>query len=745
MQNENTTNSSQIQAGIQGNNSENQNANQNSPLNSSEFSSQNGGISPQNTQNSGEIQNTQNAQNLQNLGGDFKADINGDSVNSGGISPQNTDIDNDTDSDNAENDSENENSPESDSDTKLSWDEFRQSDEFKKIRTYEKDGRIIYKPLTRQIRKLVSYNEVSLKDVDTSDVKNMKWTFKYSTRTGSQWDGIEDWDVSRVKGFEGTFYGCTEFNADLTHWNVRNARTFQDMFYQCHEFDRPIGARWQTDSVTNTIGMFRTAKKFNNGGQPFGEGWKMDNVCWTWEMFWGAENFNQPVNHWKMDNVIKCVSMFRKAKAFNQPLDQWRMPKCPAFSHMFSGAESFNQDLSAWGEWIGNAKSMTKMFFKARSLTINFLDAWNIADDCNTTKMLDYSGLQSGKSNLTQITQTLSAKDKKFVVSQIDIDEKDDLMSYLKRENFIKEPLKKLNDNSKFLGENFLSKNIEEQYKIYLAKLDESNEEGDSLKMKNADERSWDFAFFELFGNYFLIEKGDDSEQIKKENSIRIYQEADESNFEDFDSDDTGAIYEGASLKIYFESGEIYIVNSDNNNSLVLKTINSIVLAKAYNVRMRELDREARIRDVEKIDSGFLWWLKDFLRWLKNSTIKTIKATFRLKKDEEESLEKCHRDLCKFDLHSYRAVPIVPNAEDVKFLVGVWKEISAFYMVGETHDELKDTIAQVAKLVSDEKAKNMSRRISILAILVSLFVGIFAPPIREWILNWQIWKTIFGG
>lgn len=735
MQNENTTNSSQIQAGIQGNNSENQNANQNSPLNSSEFSSQNGGISP-----------------------------------------QNADIDNDTDSDNADSDSENENSPESD--TKLSWDEFRQSDEFKKIRTYEKDGRIIYKPLTRQIRKLVSYNEVSLKDVDTSDVKNMKWTFKDSTRTDSQWDGIEKWDVSRVKGFEGMFYRCKDFNKDISKkWDVRNARTFQDMFYRCEKFDQPIGARWQTDSATNMIGMFRQALSFNNGGQPFGEGWKMDKVEWTWEMFWGARKFNQNINHWKMDNVIKCVSMFMSAESFNQPLDKWRMPKCSRFSQMFNSAESFDQDLSTWGEWIGNAVNMHKMFFKASKFSGKGLEKWDISQVQVMSKMfgytknLDGSFYESWQENISENCSTkFMFKNSRFDpelgvvdVSQIELNDDDDesddsneldstdklaqkiIISEIKSATKLESVVRRLfaydeKDNKISDFNEWLLPNIKSQCGVFLFRQKEQ-------KLEKGSDSSWDIALCKFFGHYFLVEKDakfSDLEISKGKffgtsNQFYIIQGT---SVAEFGADFAGseADYIEKDLEIHFAPAKIWILNAkeNSNNDIAFDIINAVLLVKAYNAKMRQLDDEAREIDTD----------------LKNKPKFTQKIFkfFAPNKDKakptktKKTLQQYNEELCGFDLHSYRAVPIASyNVSGGRRLLDIWTKMSEFYMVERTHNELKDAITQVARLVAEQNAARMSRFISIVAILVSLFVGIFAPPIREWILNWQIWKTIFGG
>ena len=45
--------------------------------------------------------------------------------------------------------------------------------------------------------------------------------------------GLEDWDVSNVKNMHNMFWGCENFNSDLSKWNVSNVEDMEGMFDRC--------------------------------------------------------------------------------------------------------------------------------------------------------------------------------------------------------------------------------------------------------------------------------------------------------------------------------------------------------------------------------------------------------------------------------------------------------------------------------------------------------------------------------
>ena len=106
---------------------------------------------------------------------------------------------------------------------------------------------------------------------------------------------------------------------------------------------------------------------------------------------------------------------------------------------------------------------------------------------------------------------------------------------------------------------------------------------------------------------------------------------------------------------------------------------------------------------------------------------------------ETKELQKCHEDICKFDLKAYNSVPILQKAHDYKFLRALWEKISSIYGVSEIHDELKEAIMQMSQLLTDYKRDRQSWWFSLAAVLialVSLLVAVVsALPVVEKLLK----------
>lgn len=569
---------------------------------------------------------------------------------------------------------------------------------------------------------------ISLAKIDTSKVTSMKELFANSKRTNFK--DIKEWDTSKVKTFELMFFN-TEFNEDISGWNVSSGRNFQSMFQRATQFNQPIGAEWDTSSATNMIGMFRFATNFNNGGAEFGEKWKMDKVEWTWEMFWGAEKFNQPLNHWNMSSVTKCYTMFMGAKAFNQPLDKWDLSNAINLAHMFNKAESFNQDLSSWGNKLDKAKSMRRMFADTKALNQTF--AWKLDGNCDLTNVTKGSPLklditfvsddgttqekeilqdmsENTSTNAIKPTQQLASSKEKFKLYQIVKKNKtisnDD---YTKAINsFLNKEIWQEYDRKQLYS--WIPKNIRENYKIYLSKKQDD-------KFCGANGSEWDFICYKVFDYLFVVEtKEKDKEQefdisqnVLKKHERRwveikqiIINEDDEDNEIGFER---AIDYESNALYISLEDNrEMYIYNGNSNTNIqnsdrIFNIIGALVLAKAYESKMYDFNKMAR---------------------------QAIGA----------DLMKCHKEICEFDLKFYQNVPVqVYSADLLKF----WETLAKRYKINDKHEELQDTIARIAQLVSDEMREQENKirfKASIVIGIITVIIGILSalgafPVIRS--------------
>lgn len=588
-----------------------------------------------------------------------------------------------------------------------------------------------FMPDKKQLKMLVNCVDddtgklISLKRIDTGKVTNMKALFYKSAR--SDFDGIEDWNVSNVVGFELCFAQCKTFNAKIEQWGdkIKNARTFEAMFWGAESFDRPIGAHWDTSSATNMIRMFSQAKSFNNGGEPFGEKWKMDKVGWTWEMFWNAERFNQPINHWIMSSVTKCFTMFMGAKAFNQPLDKWDLSNAVNLGSMFNKAESFNQDLSSWGTRLGKAQNMKRMFADTKSLNRTF--AWKINENCDITNITKGSALKlditrigddsqqkeilqdSSQNALDSAKQAyqLASDIKEFRIYQIVKNDKNlnDEVYKNTLDSFVNPQEWQKCDNRELYK--WLPKNIRQSFEIYL-----SQKQGD--KNCKADESKWDFICYKVFDYIFVIEVGDkenilniSQNALKKHDkrTLIIKQEAFDDDDEDYDFGERKIHYQSNSLHISLEdSNEMYIYNGNTNkdtqnSNRILNIIGALILAKAYESKMYDFNKMAR------------------------ST-------------KGANLMQCHKEICAFDLKYYQDTPVlVYNSALVEF----WEKLSKRYKINDKHKELQETIARIAQLVSDEirERENESRnslntKIAIATAIIGLLslLGVIIPLVK---------------
>ena len=284
----------------------------------------------------------------------------------------------------------------------LSWAEFQQSDEFKAIKRQKMpNGKWQFVPNNEQLRELVRYEEISLGEIDTSEVTDMSFLFsfderKMSCRVSSEmfnwrkdFSGIAGWDTSRVTTFEGMFYRADNFNEDINKWNTSSVTNMVDMFEGAKSFNQPL-YKWDTSSVTNMSRMFSFATFFN---QPL-DSWDTSSVTDMSFMFSGANNFNQPLDKWNTSSVVDMKFMFRGATFFNQPLNSWDTSNVVDMRDMFNNAINFNQNLMAWRDKLDKVKDMSSMFSGAESLIYDFFSWWETSEVCGFKDRIKDSGVE---------------------------------------------------------------------------------------------------------------------------------------------------------------------------------------------------------------------------------------------------------------------------------------------------------------------------------------------------------------
>lgn len=227
---------------------------------------------------------------------------------------------------------------------------------------------------------------------------------------------------------------------------------------------------------------------------------------------------------------------------------------------------------------------------------------------------------------------------------------------------------------------------------------------------------NWDFALYEVLDSTFLVSKNDDSEifddldiafsiiQGRKENDFNKY-----SNESTFDKSAIQATCESNQLTIYFDSKNIWILNilEQNSDLIILSIVNFFILSQSYKAKMESFEENAR--------------------------------------DDSKKLQKYYKEICEFDLFYYRNIPIIQEKSN-PFLQNIWRKMSEFYMVAQTHDELKEVILQMAQVIGEEtkeqekKAREKANArfniiMGVIAVLSALGAILAAVPVVQNLLN----------
>ena len=148
--------------------------------------------------------------------------------------------------------------------------------------------------------------------------------------------GLEDWDVSKVTNMKSMFWGCGNFNSDLSKWNVSSVKNMGFMFFKCKSFNSDL-SKWNVSSVEYMEGMF-----------------------------WGCGNFNSDLSKWNVSSVEDMRFMFQNCEKFNSDLSKWKVSRVTNMDCMFYNCYNFNSDLSKWN--VRSVKNMEHMFYGCKSL-----------------------------------------------------------------------------------------------------------------------------------------------------------------------------------------------------------------------------------------------------------------------------------------------------------------------------------------------------------------------------------------
>ena len=473
--------------------------------------------------------------------------------------------------------------------------------------------------------------------------------------------------------------------------------------------------------------IFSFATFFN---QPL-DSWDTSSVTDMSFMFSGAKNFNQPLEKWNTSSVVDMKFMFRGATFFNQSLDSWDTSNVVDMRDMFNNAINFNQNLIAWRDKLNKVKDMSSMFEGAKSLICDFFSWWETSEVCGFKDRIKDSEVEKLRDAHKKIKDKIEKKyeQKKELAKMLGFDEKeleiipkpalsnfDIYKVVVNEEDFLKSILPYEGEGEKVV-KNWLVKDV--AYRVYLLRYDKENDEFIQ------DKSGWDFAFCKVFESWFMIKKNSrwlrnkDNEKLPSQlNEVlllfRIYQGRDMRELEEQSkrkfNKDKEYVSQNRELTIYFEQIAMHILDGGvdfSNQKIVQDIVYAVVLAKAYNIKMENL------RDAAKESAN-----------------------------DTKRLKECYKEVCDFDLKKYYSIPITQNGKDSNandvVLMEVWHYISNVCFVTQQHDELKDVIAQMSRVLTDDKRDSQSWWFSVAAVAIAFVSFVVAaisavPVIEKWL------------
>ena len=124
-----------------------------------------------------------------------------------------------------------------------------------------------------------------------------------------------------------------------------------------------------------------------------------------------------------------------------------------------------------------------------------------------------------------------------------------------------------------------------------------------------------------------------------------------------------------------------------------------------------------------------------------NIKMENLRDAAKESANDTKRLKECYKEVCDFDLKKYYSIPITQNGKDSNanvVLMEVWHYISNVCFVTQQHDELKDVIAQMSRVLTDDKRDSQSWWFSVAAVAIAFVSFVVAaisavPVIEKWL------------
>ena len=142
------------------------------------------------------------------------------------------------------------------------------------------------------------------------------------------------------------------------------------MFYGCVNFDGDL-SKWNTNNITSLQGTFQFCEQFKGNGL---ENWDVSNVITMNSLFYRCNNLTCDLSNWKVDKVKKMNKMFYECYNINFNLSKWNVSKVTNMAFMFNGCK--NMECNGIDTWNPNTKTSRSTLEMFNNTKISNFPSW---------------------------------------------------------------------------------------------------------------------------------------------------------------------------------------------------------------------------------------------------------------------------------------------------------------------------------------------------------------------------------
>ena len=180
----------------------------------------------------------------------------------------------------------------------------------------------------------------------------------------SNWGNTINYSITGQRSFQG----CSNLNITATDAPIISATNMREFFSRCISLTTPDFSSWDTSAATTMRGMFYGCTNFNGNVTT----WDVSNVVSFGNtgnfsgMFEACSIFNQDISGWNTSSALDMNKMFSNTILFNQNLSGWDINQVSGFINFMSNVtlSTVNYDalLIAWDAQGAMAYSGTVNF-----------------------------------------------------------------------------------------------------------------------------------------------------------------------------------------------------------------------------------------------------------------------------------------------------------------------------------------------------------------------------------------------